>query len=89
MKFPIRFYCALGVSAAFRVISTKILKRSGNSVQWNGGIMKITVIENDHTFTCITVGKQTPCKLSFVYTSQIKLTARTEPNFGYYLLPFM
>ena len=45
MKFPIRFYCdswrfccALGVSAAFRVILTKISKRSGNAVQWNGGI---------------------------------------------------
>ena len=44
MKFPIRFYCALGVSAAitFRVILTKISKRtcSGNAVQWNGGIRK-------------------------------------------------
>ena len=38
MKFPIRFYCALGVSAAFRVILTKISKRSENAVQWNGGI---------------------------------------------------
>ena len=38
MKFPIRFYCALGVSAAFRVILTKISNRSGNAVQWNGGI---------------------------------------------------
>ena len=37
MKFPIRFYCALGVSVAFRVILTKISKRSGNAVQWNGG----------------------------------------------------
>ena len=37
MKFPIRFY-ALGVSAAFRVILTKISNRSGNAVQWNGGI---------------------------------------------------
>ena len=35
MKFPIRFYCALGVSAAFRVILTKISNRSGNGVQWN------------------------------------------------------
>ena len=39
MEFPIRFYCALGVSAAFRVILTKISKRSGNAVQWNGGII--------------------------------------------------
>ena len=38
MKFPTRFYCALGVSAAFRVILTKISNRSGNAVQWNGGI---------------------------------------------------
>ena len=41
MKLPIRFYCALGVSAAllaFLVILTKISKRSGNAVQWNGGI---------------------------------------------------
>ena len=46
MKFPIRFSvlrswrfcCALGVSAAFRVILTKISNRSGNAVQWNGGI---------------------------------------------------
>ena len=38
MKFLIRFYCALGVSAAFRVILAKISKRSGNAVQWNGGI---------------------------------------------------
>ena len=30
----------------------------------------------------ITVGKQTPCKLSFVYTSQVKMTVRTEPKFG-------
>ena len=36
MKFPIRFYCALGVSAA--LILTKISNRSGNAVQWNGGI---------------------------------------------------
>ena len=42
MKFPIRFYCALGVSAAFRVILTKISKRSGNAVQWNGGITECT-----------------------------------------------
>ena len=28
-----------------------------------------------------TVGKQTPCKLSFVYTSQVKLTVRTELKF--------
>ena len=40
MKFPIRFYCALGVSAAFRVILTKISNRSGNAVQWNGGIKR-------------------------------------------------
>ena len=41
MKFLLRswrFCCALGVSAAFRVILTKILNRSGNAVQWNGGI---------------------------------------------------
>ena len=45
MKFPIRFYCALGVFAALlaflpRFVSffTKISKRSGNAVQWNGGI---------------------------------------------------
>ena len=30
----------------------------------------------------LTVGKQTPCKLSFVNTSQVKLTVRTEPKFG-------
>ena len=36
-----------------------------------------------------TVGKQTPCKLSFVYTSQVNLTVRTEPKFGKYLMPFM
>ena len=40
MKFPIRFCCALGVSAAFHVILTKISKRSRNAVQWNGGISK-------------------------------------------------
>ena len=40
MKFPIRFCCALGVSVAFRVILTKISKRSGNAVQWNRGIKK-------------------------------------------------
>ena len=33
-----RFCRALGVSAAFRVILTKISKRSGNAVQWNWGI---------------------------------------------------
>ena len=36
-----------------------------------------------------TVGEQTPCKLSFVYTSQVNLTVRTEPKFGKYLMPFM
>ena len=41
MKFPIPFCCALGVSAAFRVILTKISKRSGNAVQWNGGIIHL------------------------------------------------
>ena len=29
-----------------------------------------------------TIGKHTPSKLSFVYTSQVKLTVRTEPKFG-------
>ena len=48
MKFLIRFYCALGVccalgvSAVFRVILTKISKRSRKAVQWNGG-RKITI----------------------------------------------
>ena len=28
------------------------------------------------------LGKQTPCKLSFLYTSQVKMTVRTEPKFG-------
>ena len=28
------------------------------------------------------VGKQSPCVLSFVYTSQVNLTVRTEPKFG-------
>ena len=28
-----------------------------------------------------TVGKQTLCKLSFVFMSQVKLTVRTEPKF--------
>ena len=32
--------------------------------------------------TKVTIGKQTPYKLSFVYTSQVKLTVRTEPKFG-------
>ena len=41
MKFPIHFYCALGVSAAFRVVLIKISKRSGNAVQWNGGIRRL------------------------------------------------
>ena len=36
-----------------------------------------------------TVGKQTPCKLLFVYKSQVKLTVRTELKFGKYLMPFM
>ena len=36
-----------------------------------------------------TLGKQTPCKLSFVYTSQVNLTVRAEPKFGKYLMPFM
>ena len=36
-----------------------------------------------------TVGKQTPCKLSFVYTSQVNLIVRTEPKFGKYLMPFI
>ena len=29
-----------------------------------------------------TVGKQTLCKLSFEYTSQVKLTVRTDPKIG-------
>ena len=29
-----------------------------------------------------TVGKHTPCGLSFVYTSQAKLTVRNEPRYG-------
>ena len=36
-----------------------------------------------------TVGKQTPCKLSFVYTSQVKLTVWTELKFEKYMMPFM
>ena len=36
-----------------------------------------------------TIGKYIPCGLSFVYTSQVKLTVRTEPKFGSYLLSFM
>ena len=46
MKFRIRFYCALSVSAAllaflprFVLLLTKILKLSGNAIQWNGGII--------------------------------------------------
>ena len=31
-------------------------------------------------------GKHTPCKLSFVHTSQLKLTVRTEPEFGYVVI---
>ena len=34
---PVRFYCALAVSATIRVILTKISNRSGIAVQWNGG----------------------------------------------------
>ena len=30
----------------------------------------------------ITVGKQTPCKLSFVYTSSIRHGVRAAPKFG-------
>ena len=41
------------------------------------------------TLKTFTVGKQTPCKLSFVYTSQVNLTVRTEPKFRKYLMPFM
>ena len=59
MKFPIRFIlrswrfcCALGVSAAFCVILTKISNRSGNAVLWNGGItqyiLKLTIIIFDN-----------------------------------------
>ena len=34
-------------------------------------------------YTCIhTTGKHTPCKLSFVYTSHVKLIVRTESKFG-------
>ena len=32
--------------------------------------------------TYITIGKHSPCELSFVYMSQVKLRARTEPKFG-------
>ena len=53
MKFPIRFYCALGVSAAFCVILTKISNRSGNAVQWNGGISKSGTAENVHSYLCL------------------------------------
>ena len=38
-------------------------------------------IENLHLIDN-TVGKQTPCKLSFVYTSQLKMTVRAELKFG-------
>ena len=63
MKFPIRFYCALGVSAALLaflmrswrfcrvcVILTKISKRSGNAVQLNGGIKYDKTISNFQDF---------------------------------------
>ena len=36
----------------------------------------------------VTVGKQSPWQLSFVYTSQVNLTVRTEPKLGKYLEPF-
>ena len=36
----LRFYYALAVSAAIRVILTKISNRSGSAVQWNGGVNK-------------------------------------------------
>ena len=41
MKFPIRFYCALGVSAAFRVILTNISKRSSETLSSVMGFLKI------------------------------------------------
>ena len=53
-----------------------------------------TALERSRLRECLllyysTVGKQNPCKLSFVYTSQVNLTVRTEPKFGKYLMPFM
>ena len=36
-EIPIRFYCALAVSATISVILTKISSRSGIAVQGNGG----------------------------------------------------
>ena len=39
---------------------------------------------NNFGHIAFTVGKQTPCKLSFVYTSQVNLTVRTEPKFFFF-----
>ena len=39
----LRFYCALAVSATIHVILIKISNRSGIAVQWNGGVLEITV----------------------------------------------
>ena len=36
----------------------------------------------------VTVGKHTPCKLSFVYTSYIRYGVRAAPKFGKHALPF-
>ena len=42
LALPLRFYCALAVSATIRVILTKISNRSGIAVQWNVGLRLIT-----------------------------------------------
>ena len=47
MKFPIRFYCALGVSAALLAFLPRFVSflPKFRNVQWNGGI---TLLNNFH-----------------------------------------
>ena len=56
---------------------------------YNEGSMYPTLLSPKEEGIYFTVGKQTPCKLSFVNTSQLNLTVRTEPKFGKFLMPFL
>ena len=48
-------------------------------------------ISSEFMTALLTVGKQTPCKLSFAYilvTSRINLTVRAKPKFGKFVVLF-
>ena len=82
------FLIDVNSNVIFRLTHRTYLSYDVAVCQWLKSCNKNTCIMNTHVFT---VGKQTPCKLSFTYitvTSQGILTFRTKPKFAKNVAPF-